>query len=259
MGAAGIDLEFGVWDEFHRLMSGGTDGDNLVVIPVDDESRHIEPLQIFCEIRLGESLDAVIRVLVPGHHPLRPPGLDQALRNLGPRTVEAEEGTAGHVQEELRPVSQIGLAEAVKHLHGQTAGTGLCLEHDRWHRSHEHSLGNPCRAMAADVAGHFPAACRVTDHHHVSQVQQLKQLRHIVSILVHVIAIPRLAGTSMPAAVVRDTAKSMGCEEKHLRLPRVRTERPAVTEGDDRPFAPVLVVDFRAVFGDELAHGGWMD
>jgi hypothetical protein len=53
---------------------------------------------------------------------------------------------------------------------------------------------------------------------------------------------------------VRDAAVTVLHEEHHLTVPGIGTERPTVRECDDRARAPVLVVDFSAVFGGDRAH-----
>src|SRR5580692_8479971 len=58
----------------------------------------------------------------------------------------------------------------------------------------------------------------------------------------------------MTAPVMRDRAEAVLRQEQHLAVPCVRAQRPAVRERDDRALAPVLVVDFRAVSGDDRAH-----
>ena len=47
---------------------------------------------------------------------------------------------------------------------------------------------------------------------------------------VHVVSLPRLAGTAVPATVMRDAAVAMGREKKHLIFKSVHVQRPAVTE-----------------------------
>src|SRR5262252_10292007 len=58
----------------------------------------------------------------------------------------------------------------------------------------------------------------------------------------------------MTAPVMRDRAEAVLRQEQHLAVPCVRAQRPAVRERDDRALAPVLVVDFRAVFRGDRAH-----
>lgn len=116
--AALINLQDGIGDEFRGEHRGVCDRHDLVVVAVDDERRHIELLQVFGEIRFRERLDAVIRVLVPSHHALQPPRLDQPLGNLGAGAVEAKEWATCHIEEELRAVGQERSAKAVEDLDG---------------------------------------------------------------------------------------------------------------------------------------------
>ena len=49
--------------------------------------------------------------------------------------------------------------------------------------------------------------------------------------------------TAVPAAIVRDGAIPTVEEEQHLGVPIIGRERPAMTEHDRLPGAPVLVED----------------
>ena len=95
--------------------------------------------------------------------------------------------------------------------------------------------------MAADVAGDLAAAGGVADQDGVVQVERLDQLREVVGVGVHVVAVPRLAGAAVAAAVVGDAAVAVGGQEEHLVVPGVGVERPAVAEDDGLSRAPVLV------------------
>ena len=53
------------------------------------------------------------------------------------------------------------------------------------------------------------------------QVELLDELRQVVGVGVHVVAVPRLVGSPVPAAVVCDAAEAARCEEEHLRVPIV--------------------------------------
>jgi hypothetical protein len=52
----------------------------------------------------------------------------------------------------------------------------------------------------------------------------------------------------MTPSVMSDDAETVLRQEKHLAIPSVGVERPAVRERHHRAFAPVLVVDLCAVF-----------
>src|SRR5947209_8923924 len=63
----------------------------------------------------------------------------------------------------------------------------------------------------------------------------------IIRVMIHVVAIGRLARASMPAPVMRDDAIAMVQEKHHLRVPIVRSEWPAVRKHDRLSLTPVLV------------------
>jgi hypothetical protein len=53
-------------------------------------------------------------------------------------------------------------AELVEHLDGQRTRVGLGSEHQRRSHPNQHALGDTCRPMAADIAGHLATAGGVT-------------------------------------------------------------------------------------------------
>jgi len=101
--------------------------------------------------------------------------------------------------------------------------------------------------MTADVACHLPAAGRVANVDYIPQIQLFDQFRQVISIGIHVISGPRLAGAPMAPPVMRDAAVTAIREEEHLIVPRVRTERPSMTEDYWLACAPVLVINLCAV------------
>src|ERR1700730_8612388 len=64
VGEAGIDLEGGVFEYFGGCAAGGVDGDDLVVVAVEDEDGDVDLLKVFGEVRLGEGVDGVVLALV---------------------------------------------------------------------------------------------------------------------------------------------------------------------------------------------------
>ena len=146
-------------------------------------------------------------------------------------------------------------ADLVEHLHRQAAGIGRRLQHQRRDGGDQRGLGHPLRAVAADVAGHFAAARGEADQDGALQVERLDELREVVGIGVHVVAVPGLARPAMSAPVMGDAAIAVGGQEHHLGFPAIRAERPAVAEHHRLSCAPVLVVDLRSVFRRDRAHG----
>src|SRR5437899_8196782 len=218
-----------------------------------DESRYVELLEIFGEVRFGEGLDAVEGGLVSGQHPLEPERIAQALRDLRAWPVGAVERCA-EILEELRAVVEDASADLVERLHRQAAGIGGRLQHQGRHRADQHGLSHALRAVAADIAGNFAAACGVADMDRVLQVERFNERREVVGVDVHLVAIPGLAGPSMAAAVMRDAAISAVGQKQHLVFPGVRAQGPAMAENYRLSLAPVLIVDLRAVFRPDRRH-----
>ena len=50
MGGTLVDLELGAFDQLGGAHAGGDDGDDLVVVAVEDERGNVEFLQIFCTV-----------------------------------------------------------------------------------------------------------------------------------------------------------------------------------------------------------------
>jgi hypothetical protein len=54
-----------------------------------------------------------------------------------------------------------------------------------------------------------------------AEVQLLGEFAKIISVRIHIMAFPWLTRTAVPSAVMRDAPKTMGCQENHLRVPRI--------------------------------------
>src|SRR6266478_6077463 len=111
--------------------------------------------------------------------------------------------------------------------------------------------------MPSNVTGDFSATGGVAHVDSVLQVKLFSEGCEIVGVGVHVVAIPRLGGTTVPSPVMRDDSIALLTEEQHLSVPVVRSERPAVTEHYGLALAPILVVNLRAVFCGERRHKGF--
>ena len=109
--------------------------------------------------------------------------------------------------------------------------------------------------MPADITGDFTAAGGVAHVNRVLQVELFRELRQIVGVGVHVIAVPGLGGAAMTTAVVGDDSISLLTEKQHLSIPVVGGERPAVAEHDGLACTPVLVENLSSVFGGDDRHG----
>src|ERR1700688_1574096 len=108
--------------------------------------------------------------------------------------------------------------------------------------------------MPANIAGNFSAAGGVAHVNCVFQVKLFGECGEIVSVGVHLVAIPSLGGAAVAAAVMRDDSMTVLAEKQHLPVPVVGAERPAVAEHDWLSCTPVLVVDLCAVFCRNRSH-----
>src|SRR5215831_17877602 len=59
----------------------------------------------------------------------------------------------------------------------------------------------------------------------------------------------------MATSVMCNDAESVLRKEKHLAIPCVGIQGPAMGECDDRTFAPVLIVNLRSIFCRDVWHG----
>ncbi len=160
----------------------------------------------------------------------------------------------GDVDVELGPVGGESSAVAVEHLDRRAARIALRFHHDRRDGADQGSLGHAAVAVPCDIARDFAATGRVPDMDRVLEIERCDEFGDIGGIGIHVVANERLGGTAVAAPVVGDDPVSLRQEEHHLVVPVVDAERPAVVEDDRLAGAPILVVNFGAVFGDDLAH-----
>ena len=91
-----------------------------------EQGRDIEFLQVVVEVGLREGLDGVVRVLEAALHAPEPELVQEALRDLGPRAIGAEERD-GELLVELRAIVGERGPQAVEDLDRQTLGIGRRL------------------------------------------------------------------------------------------------------------------------------------
>src|ERR1700722_16972539 len=108
--------------------------------------------------------------------------------------------------------------------------------------------------MASDVTGNFSAPGRMAHVNCILQPQLIGKRCKIVGVRVHIVAIPRLRGTPVPAPIMRDDSVAALAEEKHLSIPIVRGQRPSVAEHYGLALSPVLVENLRPIFSRNRRH-----
>src|SRR5207249_2039585 len=97
--------------------------------------------------------------------------------------------------------------------------------------------------MTAEITHHLAATGRMADVNRILQVEMVGDGLQIVGIMVHVMSAAGLSGATMSAPISRNDAETFAEEKKHLRVPIIRRERPAVIEHNRLSAAPVLVID----------------
>src|SRR6266404_870665 len=101
--------------------------------------------------------------------------------------------------------------------------------------------------MTAEIMHHLAAASRMADVNRILQVEMIGDGLQIVSVMVHVMSVAGLTRATMSAAISRNDAIAFAEKKKHLRVPIIRRERPAVTEDNRLPAAPVFIIDLYSV------------
>jgi riboflavin biosynthesis pyrimidine reductase len=221
----------------------------------DDQGGHIEPLEILREVRLEKCLDAFKLILETALHALRPERLAHPLTDLCVRPVGAIEGF-GEVHEKLGTVGGDTGTDAIEHINRNATWIGASSEHQRSHRAHQHGLENAFGAVTPDVADDLSATGRVADQGDVVDIECFNEFCEVVRVGVHIVPIRGLAGAAVAATIMGDAAITARRQEDHLALPGIGVERPAMAEKDSWSRSPILVIDFRPVFGFDRAHAG---
>src|SRR5271155_3934660 len=188
------------------------------------------------------------------HHALSPPIHDDALGGFRSGAVVAIEGTGGHVQKELRAII-VGLRlESVKDLLGQASGIVGCLDHDRRHRTDEYCFGNTTFPVPSDITSHLAAAGRVTHMDCILEVKVSRQGREVIRVVIHIMTGCHLRRATMAASIMCDYSKAASEEERHLSIPVVGSQRPAMRKDNRLTGTPVLVENGDAVFRLDSVH-----
>src|SRR6266567_2885796 len=86
------------------------------------------------------------------------------------------------------------------------------------------------------------------------EIELLDQHREVVGVSVHLVAVPRLARTTVTAPVMGDATVPVRGEKRHLVLEGVSTQRPSVAEDDGLSGSPVLIIDLCIVTGLDCRH-----
>src|SRR5438876_12163505 len=97
--------------------------------------------------------------------------------------------------------------------------------------------------MTAEITHYLAAARGMADVNRIFQVEMIGDRLQIIGIVVHVVSAAGLSRATMSAPIRGNDAETFAEEKKHLRVPIIRRERPAVTEHNRLPATPVLIID----------------
>src|SRR5678815_3488551 len=81
------------------------------------------------------------------------------------------------------------------------------------------------------------------DMNRILQVEMVGDGLQIIGIVGHVMSVAGLRRATMSAPISRNDPIAVAKKKKHLRVPVVRRERPAVAKDNRLPAAPVLIID----------------
>jgi hypothetical protein len=169
------------------------------------------------------------------------------------------DGLAPGIDIEPRTVGGELPAQIVEYLDRQTAGIGRSLHHDRRHGADQHQLGDPPMTLAVlcDVARCLTTAGRVANMHRAPQVEMLNHCGGVSGVVIHVMMIANLRGSTMAAPIMGDDPIACVQEVEHLRVPIIGTQRPTMMENERLGVlgTPILVEDLNAILGGNTAHG----
>src|SRR5205814_10559400 len=97
--------------------------------------------------------------------------------------------------------------------------------------------------MTTEIMHHLAAAGRMADVNRILEVEMIGDGLQIVGIVVHVVPAAGLSRATMSAPISCNDVETFADEKKHLRVPIIGRQRPAVAEHDGLTFAPILIVD----------------
>jgi len=130
---AGVELQRRFLEQLDLEQGGAFVRNDLVVVPLHHERRHVDAFQILGKVCLRERLDAVVMGLGPAHHALTPPILDDALERLRARPIEPVERGGGDIAIKLGAIVSQAFAKSIEHLDRKTVRVIRRLHHDRRH------------------------------------------------------------------------------------------------------------------------------
>src|SRR5207249_11518859 len=97
-----------------------------------------------------------------------------------------------------------------------------------WDGTVRNQFGRAILAVPRNIACGLAAAGGMTDVNGIVKIKMLDNGRDVGCIVIHVVAIANLGRATVTAPVVGDDTIALADEEKHLGVPVVGAQRPAV-------------------------------
>src|SRR5215469_1691854 len=108
--------------------------------------------------------------------------------------------------------------------------------------------------MAGQVMHHLAAARRMTNMNSILQIEMSNNSGQVIGIVIHIMTVGGLSGTSVPATVMGNHTIAAIEEEQHLRVPVIGRQRPSVAKYNRLTRTPILVEDLNAILGCDSGH-----
>jgi hypothetical protein len=213
---------------------------------VKKQSGNRDPFQILGEISFRKLGNTVVLALDSAKHALQPKVLPSSLRNDRAAAIEAEERHS-QIFKELGAVFDQTFTECVEDVHRRTLWITGRLQHYRWHRADQNGLRYATATVSGDITGHFTATRRVPNQNHIAKIEDFDEGSQIIGINIHRVVHSDLSGAPMALPVMSNDPIAFVKKEKHLRVPRIPSQGPAVTEHNWLARTPVLVKQVYAV------------
>src|ERR1700692_3402096 len=94
----------------------------------------------------------------------------------------------------------------------------------------------------------------MTDVNSVLAIKRFDEFGNGGSICVHIIAVHRLSGATVPAPIMSDHSVAARQKKHHLGVPVISGQRPTMMEKDRLAGTPIFVINLSPVFHCDRVH-----
>ena len=108
--------------------------------------------------------------------------------------------------------------------------------------------------MLRDITRQLATARGMTDVNSVLEIKRFDKFGNVGSICVHIIAVHRLSGATVPAPIMSDDPVAARQKKHHLSVPVISRQRPTMMEKDGLAGTPIFVINLSPVFHCDGVH-----